>query len=155
MIISVRTAKDNEKKQKFELAALIGCTICVAATMVFAYLKLSNVESTANLASNRSSFLLSLLTVFIMLACAFAFLICFAISLTHPPLRFVNSSYSHYSNIDPNVNHFVENRITTFVEGEVIRFESIILGISAAERIIAFLAVVDFFLFAMLYTVTL
>lgn len=90
-----------------------------------------------------------------MLACAFAFLICFAISLTHPPLRFVNSSYSHYSNIDPNVNHFVENRITTFVEGKVIRFESIILGISAAERIIAFLAVVDFFLFAMLYTVTL
>lgn len=154
MILSVRTAKDNAKKKQLEVAALIGCTICIAATMIFSFLKLSNTESMANTGLVESCILLSMLTVFVMFVCAFSFLICLAILLTHPALLFVDSSYAQ-PNIDSKANHFVENKIAQFVEGEIVRFESVIFGISAAERIISFFAVVDFFFFAILYTITL
>lgn len=154
MISSSRTAKDNAKKKKLEIAALSGCIICITATMVFSYLKLPSSDSTASTGLGDSLLFLPILAVFIMFVCAFSFLICLAILLTKPPLLFVSSPCSH-PEVDSSVNRLIESKMAQLVEGRILRFESIIFGIAAAERIISFFAVVDFFFFAIVYTVTL
>lgn len=151
MFSYARTAKDNNNKKKLEIESLIGCIICISATMIFSSLKLHDAKSTVNGLADNLRFL-PILGVFIMFICAFSFLICLAILLTQPALVFVNSSHVQ-PNVDANINRFVDSKIAQFVEGEIIRFESIIFGISAALRIISFLAVIDFLFFAILYTI--
>lgn len=149
--ISLTTNFNNKKK--LEIGSLIGCIICISASMIFSSLKLPDAKSSANGLADSLRFL-PVLSVFIMFICAFSFLICLAILLAQPALVFVNSSHAQ-PNIDTNITRFVDSKIAQFVEGEIIRFESIIFGIAAALRIISFFAVVDFLFFAILYTITL
>lgn len=153
MNLTARAVKGNAKKYRLEATSLGGFGLCALLSMVFSYLRFPGATTYSGNGSMTGSALFPILTLFVMLICAFSFLVCLTILIIHPPLL-VRDTPVPQSALEPQLNQLVDEKIAHFFEGEVLRFESLLAGISAAENVITFFATINIFLFAVYFSLT-